>query len=74
MTTLSDKIPGMSLDDLTSLRANAERLSREGFPAQAKAAAEILQVIDTEFAARTPPEAPPKKAPRKKTVAPADQG
>lgn len=74
MTTLSEKIPGMSLEDLTSLRANAERLSREGFPAQAAAALEILQVIETEFAQRTPPEAPPKRVSRKKTTAPAAEG
>ena len=74
MTSLTDKIPGMSLDDLSNLQANAERLSREGFPAQAAAALEVLQVIETELAARTPPEAPPKRAARKKTALPAAEG
>lgn len=74
MTSLTEKIPGMSLEDLTTLRANAERLSREGFPAQAQAALDVLGVVDTELAARTPPEAPPKRVARKKPKAPAAQG
>lgn len=74
MTPLADMIPAMTDADLTSLRANAERLSATGSPTQVTAAADILPLIDAETARRAalPPATTAKKrAPAKKKVVPA---
>ena len=75
MTPLAELVPAMSDADLMALRANAERLSESGSPAQSAAAAEILPVIDAEVVRRAalPPvaAAPKKRAPAKKKAAPA---
>lgn len=74
MTPLADMIPAMTDADLMSLRANAQRLSAAGTPAQVNAAADILPLIDAEVARRAALPAATtvkKRAPAKKKVVPA---
>jgi hypothetical protein len=74
MTPLSDMIPAMTDADLKSLRANAERLSGSGSPTQAATAADLLPVIEAEFARRAALPASTtvkKRAPAKKKPLPA---
>ena len=74
MTPLADMIPAMSDPDLKALRANAERLSAGGSPAQAAPPADILPLIDAETARRAAlPSTAVKKprAPAKKKAPPA---
>lgn len=72
-TALADRLPTMAAADLTSLRANAVRLSGNGSSVQAEAAAELIPLIDSEMARR---DALPKpavtrtRAPAKKKLPP----
>ena len=69
--TMADLIPTMHDADLTSLRANAERLEATGTDKQKRDAAELLPLISAEIAerkAKAPPKAPRKTAVRKKAV------
>lgn len=71
MTPLAEMVPAMSDADLKALRANAERLSDDPSTVRATAAAEIIPIIDAEYARRAtlPAAAAPKKrAPAKKVV------
>ena len=66
--SMSDRLPGMSDQDLATLHANAQRLEDRGAPAQQKAAAEMMPLITAELAereARKPPKPARKTAPRK---------
>lgn len=73
MTTLAEKIPGMSDADLDALRTNAARLIEHGLPGQVAAASEIIPVIDSETARRAAlpkPVVPPRTRTVKKKPAP----
>jgi len=73
MTPLAEKIPSLSDDDLTSLRANAARLVEHGSSTQVLAAADIIPLIDNEAARRAAlPKTVVKKvrAPAKKKAVP----
>jgi ABC-type transporter MlaC component len=73
MTPLAEMVPAMSDPDLKALRANAERLSSDASTVKAAAAAEIIPIIDAEWARRAalaPAVAPKKRAPAKKKAAP----
>ena len=52
MTPLAEMLPTMTDTDLTSLRANAQRLSASNSAVQAATAAEVLPLIDAELAQR----------------------
>ena len=52
MTPLAEMLPTMTDSDLTSLRANAQRLSASNSAVQAATAAEVLPLIDAELAHR----------------------
>lgn len=73
MTSLAEKIPGMSDADLATLRINAGHLVEHGLPGQVAAASDIIPLIDIEVARRA---VLPKPAPKprvrvpKKKVAP----
>lgn len=50
--SMSDRLPTMSDKDLQTLKANAERLQTAGVPAQQRAAADLLPLIEAEIAGR----------------------
>jgi len=52
MTPLAEMLPTMTDSDLTSLRANAQRLSASNSAVQAATAAEVMPLIDAELAHR----------------------
>ncbi|MES2834446.1 MAG: hypothetical protein V4707_07060 [Pseudomonadota bacterium] len=52
MTPLAEMLPTMTDGDLTSLRANAQRLSASNSAVQAATAAEVMPLIDAELAHR----------------------
>ena len=65
---LSERLPGMDLKDLATLRANAVRLQSSGAPNQQAAASDLLPLIDAELAGRKAA-APAKAKPVRKTKA-----
>lgn len=72
MKPLSEMLPKMSDADLSSLRANAERLIQFGLPGQIAAASEVIPLIDAESARRAalpkPPPALRMRIPKKKVA------
>lgn len=75
MSDMLGRLPTLGDDQLTNLRANAERLGSNGTKAQQKSATELLPAIDAEIAARKAAKPAPvraKPASRKKKVAAAD--
>jgi hypothetical protein len=65
---LSERLPGMDLKDLATLRANAVRLQASGAPNQQAAATDLLPLIDAELADRKA-RAPAPTKPARKTKA-----
>jgi hypothetical protein len=67
--SLSDKLPGLTDPELTTLRGNAMRLQENGSPQQRQAAHDLLPAIDAELAERKTraDAARPPKAPRRTT-------
>jgi len=73
MSALAEKLPTLSVADLKSLRANAERVAERDAGVQSATAAEIIPLIDLEFERRAalPSAAPKKRTPVRKKVIPA---
>lgn len=71
MTSLAERVPTLTDDELKNLRVNADRLQDQGSATQQAAAVEILPVIDAEMAARAeraPVKPKAKRAPAKPRV------
>lgn len=59
--SVSDHLPTMSDKDLQTLKGNALRLQTTGAPAQQRAAADLLPLIEAEIAGRPVKAAKPAK-------------
>ncbi|NEX94341.1 hypothetical protein [Caulobacter sp. 17J65-9] len=62
---MTERLPGMDLKDLATLRANAVRLQSSGAPNQQAAATDLLPLIDAELAGRKAKAPAATKSPRK---------
>ncbi|MBC6982763.1 hypothetical protein H8B08_13510 [Caulobacter sp. 17J80-11] len=66
---MTERLPGMDLKDLATLRANAVRLQSSGVPSQQAAATDLLPLIDAELAGRKAAKAPAATKSTRKTKA-----